>query len=153
MRLRSLAACALAAGALAACGDEEAAAPRNTPEDALSGFYAAVLRDQDFRAACRFTAPDFYLRDPDAGQAPEEGEGDEAPLGVQSPTVEPRSGPCAELARYVYEKRGASQPFSRWRVRDVEIEPNERSAAATTTDGASTLEVVDGEWRLAWALK
>ena len=151
--MRPRGALALAACVVVGCGADKAPAPRNTPEDALSGFYAAVLRDQDFRAACRFTAPAFYLRDPTAGAGAEEGEGDDGPLGVQSPAAGPRRGPCAELARYVYEKRGASQPFSRWRVRDVEIEPNERSAAATTTDGASTLEVVDGEWRLAWALK
>ena len=152
MRRRIAAACALALGTLSACGDEPAA-PRNTPDDALRGFYAAVLRDQDFGAACSFTAPDFYLRDPGAADATEQGEGDEAPLGVESPSAEPRRGPCAELARYVYEKRGASQPYEAWRVEDVALGADERSAVAATTDGDVMLEVTGGEWRLAWALK
>jgi hypothetical protein len=49
--------------ALTACSDEPAGVvAENRPEDALRGFYTAVLRDQDYEAACAFASPRFHLK-------------------------------------------------------------------------------------------
>ena len=105
--------------------------PRNTPEEALRGFYEAMFRDLDFERACRFAAPGFHLRGWLSGEL------------IQ--------GPCSALAARVQASRGDLYPWSAWRIESVEI-AGDGTAAAVTDDGSAGLRVVDGEWRLAWLI-
>jgi hypothetical protein len=122
---------------------------RNTPEDALRGFYAAIVRDGDFEAACRYATPDFYLRPTNIVGANINADDPETPA-LPKPRTTPRRGPCAKLVARVQEKRGGLYPWSAWAVESVKVDKGGDSAEAVTMDGSAGLRVVDDEWRVAW---
>ncbi len=127
------------------------------PEDALRGFYAATFRDRDFQAACRYAAPDFYLKpsnvyagnfklNPDPGpvlSVP-------TPSGLPGFRSDPVTGPCATLAERVYAKRGHLYPWEAWKIHNVTISEDGQTADAHTSDGSAALRLVGHEWRVAW---
>lgn len=123
---------------------------RNTPEDALRGFYAAILRDQDFDATARFAAPDFCLRPYPFGvglnvNADEDEMPDSAPRSA-------RPGASTSVFEWIHRARGGLYPFAAWRIHEVTVDPDGQTAEAVTEDGSAGLKVVDGEWQVSWVL-
>jgi hypothetical protein len=138
---------------LAGCASELEAMRANRPEDALRGFYTAILRDQDFHAACRFASPDFHLR-PTAVLGANINAERTNPKDLDAPVPPPaaRRGDCRDLARHIYEKRGDHYPFWAWKIQSVRIAADGVTAEAVTEDGSAGLELVGGQWRVLWAL-
>lgn len=133
---------------IAGCGDAAGRTPTDAVEQTLRGFYAAVLRDRDFGAACRYAAPGFYLR-------PGKIVGINVKAGhpvrkLPRRATGPRRGPCADLAARVYARRGHQYPWRAWSIERVQVSKDGRTAQAVTSDGSAGLVVVDGEWRLRW---
>lgn len=140
----------LSVAAVAGCRLEERPIAINTPEDALRGFYAAVVRDRDFQGACRYTAPDFHLRPSNVvGVNISANDANELPT-VPEPGTERRRGPCSMLVQRVHEKRGDHWPWSAWIVESVTVAKDGDTAEAVTMDGSAGLQVVDDEWRVLW---
>ena len=124
---------------------------RNKPEDALRGFYAAVIRDRDFHGACEYAAPDFHLRPSNLVAANLGPDDANEPLStVPKPRREARRGPCWELAERLHARRGKNYPWWAWTVEQVDVAKDGEAASAVTTDGSAGLRVVDGEWRVLW---
>ncbi len=146
--MQGRAAALLAAGLVAGCGGGDEQVATNEPEDALRGFYAATFRDQDFEAACRYAAPDFYLRPTNIVGANVDADDPELP-DLPKPRTTPRRGPCAKLAARVHEKRGDNR-WETWAVESVKVGKDGTSAEAVTDDGSAGLRVVDDEWRVTW---
>ena len=130
-RLRSSAVAVLVAAVLAGagCGGGTDSEPGGKPEDAVSGFYLAVLGDAHyFDRACTFASPRFHLREVAGAQKPPAGE------------------LCPGLAEYVhneYEHRYTASDF--WVDR---VSVKGQTADAETSLGAAQLERVGGEWKV-----
>ena len=134
------------------CGGEDRP-EATTPAEALRGFYAGVLRDQDFEAACRYAAPGFYLRVVEVvGVNVKADRADEKLSQLPRARAAPRRGRCPALAKRIYETRGDDYPWSAWTVDSVRIKKNGDTAEAFTMDGAAGLRLLDGEWGLLWVL-
>lgn len=124
--------------------------PRNAPEDALRGFYTAILRDQDFDAAARFASPGFHLRpNPFGFGLNVNAEEDEIPSSAPRSA---RSRPSETVFEQIHRARGGLYPFAAWRIDEVTVDPDGRTAEAVTDDGSAGLEVIDDEWRVSWVL-
>lgn len=141
---------AIASGCGATSGGERT---RNTPAEAVRGFYAAAVRDGDFGRACQFASPRFYLR-PTGTAGTNVNASDAAAERTPPPAIRTklRRGPCPRLARRVAARFNQRVPsFSYWKLHTVKVRPSGRQAEAVTEDGSVGLEVVGEEWRVLWA--
>jgi hypothetical protein len=143
----------LAVGAaLAGCGSggDDPPAARNTPQDALHGFYAAIIRDHDAGAACRYAAPGFSLHPTNVVGYNVDSAHPDAPPAVPKYRSKPRRGPCAHLVARIAPSVTGRLPWRAWRVESVKVAADGRTADAVTLDGSAGLRLVGGEWRVAW---
>lgn len=126
----------------------------NTPAAALRGFYAALIGDRAPIAACRFAAPDFYLRPSGIVgvnvPATATGRPTLPPNGARA-DLRPVHGPCpALLERLLREGREDRYPFSYWMIQSIAVHSATGSADTVTTDGSSAMRLVGKRWALQW---
>jgi hypothetical protein len=144
---------------LVGCGDQASRSalaisrPASSgPASALRGFYAALIGNRVPGSACRFAAPDFYLR-------PSGIVGVNVPAAVTGgstlpPTTaradpRPVHGPCpALLERLLRGGRADRYPFSYWKIQRIAV--HGASAETVTTDGSSAMRLVGKRWLMQW---
>jgi len=138
---------------LIGCGGGQPRA-RNTPASALRGFYAALIGDRDPAAACRFAAPDFYLRpsgivsvNVEAGVTVRP----TVPSSVAPTDLRPVHGPCPVLLKRVLRQgRYDRYPLSSWDIQSIAVDRAAGSAASVTSDGSSAIRLVGDRWLMQW---
>lgn len=127
------------------CSAYDAPASPPTASHVLTRFYESLFRDRDAARACELTTPRFRLRATGL-RGRNIARGRVSHLG--SPPPVPDS--CLEALKYVIRKRGDSRPFTAWRIEELTVSADGKTARAVTSDGSAGLEMTSSGWRVAW---